>query len=553
MRKESKLPSHNAAGDDSGVTLGLAYAALEDNQTQEARGLAQSVLIAAKAASQPQIEARALACLAHCDRVSSRLKRASETSRKAVQLFERIGDVEGEIAALNILAHVSLLLGRNDETVEAGLLCARLCGLQGPHPQAIFAHNCLAVAYCWSSNFVRAKSALETAIQIAGECHPPISTYQSRLNLAWVEAARLVDERYRTNYMCDLDTMAGLVEDFQRVETALDGITVTPTLTPLGGTVGLALSALAACWQRRIEDAGQKAELAVRSLSGTVTWLDALVHWVVAEVAWMNRDWRTAESALHEMRMQALVAEHEQLACVAHLLLAQIYELQGKNDLARLEHRALRLRERRMASESLTGREAVVTSRLRERQSEVHLKQALSASKQFERWSLEDALTGIANRRFFEQTLKKRLEIPLQSDAPLAVAMIDVDQFKAINDTYSHEVGDRVLKSLAGLLTAAVRDNDLPARLAGDEFVVLFDSAGDELANQICQRIRLAVTRFDWESLAKGLRVSISIGVSLAVKGDTVDTLLRRSDISMYSQKPGIKLRGTPDGAGFSN
>jgi diguanylate cyclase (GGDEF)-like protein len=530
-----KLPVRTAAGDESSETLALAYRSLENGQVQEARELAQSVLIAAKAGSEPHFEARALACLAHCDRVSSRLRRASETSRKAVQLFERLGDVEGEIMALNTLAHVSLLLGRNDEAVEAALLCGRLCDLQAPQPQAVFASNCLGLAHCWSSNFERAKSALETAIQIAGQCHPPVSTYQSRLNLALVEAARLVDERYQTASMKDLGRLSRLVEDFQRVEIAVDGVTVTPTLTPVGGTVGLVLAALAACWQNRIDDAGQKAELAVRSLSGTVTWLDALAHWVVAEVAWAKREWRTAESALHEMRGQALAAEHEQLACVAHLLLAQLYEQQGKHESARLEHRSLRMRERRMSSDSLISREAVVTSRLRERQSERHLQQALAASKQFERWSLEDSLTGIANRRFFEQTLAKRLE----SDVPVALAMIDVDQFKAINDTFSHQVGDRALQTVASLLTAAVRENDLPARLAGDEFVVLFEDAGSELATQICQRIRAAVIGFDWETIAQGLRVSVSIGVAVAAKGDTADTLLKRSDLSMYADKPG--------------
>ena len=161
------------------------------------------------------------------------------------------------------------------------------------------------------------------------------------------------------------------------------------------------------------------------------------------------------------------------------------------------------------------------------------------ASKQFERWSFEDALTGIANRRRFEQALAERLPSSVADGRPLTVAMVDLDQFKAVNDTYSHQVGDRVLKTVATVLSASVRENDLVARLAGDEFVMLFSDADADTATEICERIRAAVADFDWDSMAPGLRVSVSIGVSQAVEGDTVESIMHRSDTSMYTVKPG--------------
>jgi diguanylate cyclase (GGDEF)-like protein len=529
----------DGAGDEYGGALSLALRALDGGEIQVARELAQSVLIAAKASGNVIFEARALACLAHCDRASSRLRRASDTSRKAAKLFERLGEVESEATALTTLAHVSMLLGRNDEAVEAALLCVRLCDMSSPQPQAVFAHNCLGIAYCWSGNFTRANAALESAIQIAGSCTPPVRTYEPRLNLAWVEAARLADERYQTGSMASLERMRRLVGDFQRVESIPDGAAVVLPLTPLGGTVSFVLAGLLRCWEGDLEGARVEADHAQRSLSGTVSWLDALVHWVVAEVAWASRSWPQAEKALSEMKEQALGVEHDQLACVAHLLLAQIFELQGRHADARHEHRALRVRERRMASESLASREAVVHWQIGARQSERHLQQALVVSKQFEQWSLEDALTGIANRRSFEQTLRVRLLAAAAAGTPLTVAMIDVDRFKSINDTYSHQVGDRVLKTLAGVLTGSVRGSDLPARLAGDEFVVLFDGADIDAAHELCERIQEAVATFDWNSIADGLHVAISIGVATASEGDTIDSLMQRSDRSMYWVKPG--------------
>jgi diguanylate cyclase (GGDEF)-like protein len=190
-----------------------------------------------------------------------------------------------------------------------------------------------------------------------------------------------------------------------------------------------------------------------------------------------------------------------------------------------------------MRSDSVSSREAVVKWQLGARQSEAHLQRALVESKQFERWSFEDPLTGLANRRYFEQELGERLSRAAGDGRPLTVAMIDLDHFKAVNDTYTHQVGDSVLSALAGIMAATVRQGDLPARLAGDEFVVLFNDADATVAGEICERIRGGIAAFDWDAIAPGLHASVSIGIATAIEGDTVGTLLHRSDQSMYTVK----------------
>ena len=127
------------------AALAAADAALAQGQLQQARQLAQSVLNGAKGADLA-LEARALSCLAHYDRIGSRLRRASEASRRAAHLFEQLGDVHGEANALTTLTHVLMLLGRNEEAVEAALLCVRLCEKQPPQAQTVLAHNCLGLA-----------------------------------------------------------------------------------------------------------------------------------------------------------------------------------------------------------------------------------------------------------------------------------------------------------------------------------------------------------------------------------------------------------------------
>ena len=250
-----------------------------------------------------------------------------------------------------------------------------------------------------------------------------------------------------------------------------------------------------------------------------------------------RQDWARTERELVEMKQLALVVEHEQLACRAHLLLIQVFELQGKHGDAQREHRALRRRERRVVAEGMNSRDSLVSWRLGARQSERHLQQALVASRQFERWSLEDALTGIANRRHFEQSLAERLRAPRPADRPLAIAMVDVDKFKSVNDRFTHLVGDRVLKTIAAVLASQVRENDLLARWAGDEFVILFAEASELEARQVCDRVCEAVSGFDWESIAPGLRMSVSIGLSEASPGESAEAIVGRSDQSMYRAK----------------
>lgn len=522
-------------GDTPEEILVAAHAALDDGRLTQARDLAEFVLAGARGRDL-LVEARALAFLAHCDRVGSRLRRASEQSRRAAQLFEQLGDVAGEARALTTFAHVSIILGRNAEAVEAALLAARLCDAEWPQPQAVLAYNSLGIAYSWSGDHELGDAALERAVEIAHRCDPPLSPYQPRMNQIFVEASRRIDERYQTGSLGDLRRLAALVADCRALEREGRGLGILPGLQSMAATISQSSYALLHAWSGDEAAAAGCIDAATRSLTGVKSWLDAFVCWARAELAWVRRDWPAAEQALREMHEIAQQVEHEQFACRAQLLLIQVYELQGRNDDARREQRALRQRERRAVIEELGSRDAHVRWMLGARQSERRLQQALTLSKQFERWSLEDALTGIANRRHFEQRVAERLAAA-DGGAAVTLAMIDVDRFKSVNDTHGHRVGDRVLKTLAAVMASQLRDRDMLARWAGDEFVVLFDGADEPVARQVCERLRMAVETFDWASIAPAMRISISVGLSAAREGDDVESVLQRSDQSMYESR----------------
>ena len=127
------------------------------------------------------------------------------------------------------------------------------------------------------------------------------------------------------------------------------------------------------------------------------------------------------------------------------------------------------------------------------------------------RHSLEDALTGLPNRRCLDQTF----ETIAAKRHRYAVAMIDIDRFKMVNDELSHLVGDRVLRTVARLLREELRGPDLLARYGGEEFTAVIETGDGDDAASIGERLRSAVRSGPWHRVARDLRVTVSIGIAL--------------------------------------
>lgn len=520
-----------------------AHAALDRGDVRSGREFSQRILKSAESSSHRHFEARALLCLAHCDRMLSRYRRAHRASQRAAQLFQLLGDTSGEVMALTTHAFVSINLGRNEEAVEAALLSVRLSQFLEKDEHSVLSYNALGVAYFWSHSFEKAEQALRTAIQIAERARPALSTFQPRVNQWWTEVIRVFYERYYVGALPALEQLRTLREAIIAVMAGGDrpgngpGTHVTTEAVLLFGL------ALDQCWHGRI---GQ-ARLDVDALAnwaqryGTVTWLSALESWVRTEIAWAQQDWPVAQQHAARMIDIAVEVEHEQLACLGHLLSSQLYVAQGRNGEALDELRRLRLREQLIRSDGLDTREKVVEWQVDLRQRQQSVDRLEVTSRQLEKLSLEDTLTGIPNRRNFELYAGELLRAGMERGQPPCVALIDVDRFKQINDNFSHQVGDAVLKRIAHILKSHVREEDMAARLAGDEFVIVFKNAELRIAQQVCARIQAAVRSFDWSVIAKGLQSSISVGVAAAVPGDTVESLTHRSDQAMYAEK---KLRG---------
>jgi len=159
--------------------------------------------------------------------------------------------------------------------------------------------------------------------------------------------------------------------------------------------------------------------------------------------------------------------------------------------------------------------------------------------RKFERHATTDALTGLANRHAMEDTFPDEIEACVQDGDPVAFIMIDVDNFKRFNDMFGHIAGDRVLSSVANILRAQFRPNDLLVRYGGDEFAVLLPGVSLKRALSIAERVRISVcgTTGDGSDSLIQIPIQISMGVAELKSGSTFDKLIRDADAALYRAK----------------
>jgi len=160
-----------------------------------------------------------------------------------------------------------------------------------------------------------------------------------------------------------------------------------------------------------------------------------------------------------------------------------------------------------------------------------------------ERQTFEDALTGLANRRRLDQRLADEFALALRHGRPLAVAIADLDNFKLVNDRYSHAVGDAVLRAVAMLLSSQVRHTDLVARFGGEEFVLVLVQTDADAALRVCEKLRAAVERHAWDTMQPGLSLTISIGVCADTTLAGHERMLAAADRNLYLAKAGGRNR----------
>lgn len=156
-----------------------------------------------------------------------------------------------------------------------------------------------------------------------------------------------------------------------------------------------------------------------------------------------------------------------------------------------------------------------------------------------------DSLTGLLNRRAFDSAIQRELQLVQETEAPLSVAIFDIDHFKLVNDTRGHAVGDRVLREIAHLCTQHIRSGDYCFRYGGEEFVVMMPGVGLDDARSSLERFREAVATEDFAEHELPLHVTISFGLAVAPgDGTSREALVQHADDALYAAKQGGRNRG---------
>jgi len=158
--------------------------------------------------------------------------------------------------------------------------------------------------------------------------------------------------------------------------------------------------------------------------------------------------------------------------------------------------------------------------------------------QELQRLASHDPLTGLSNRRRFEEELRRELARSRREGRPGALLMLDIDDFKGVNDTFGHPAGDRVIVEIAGVLSGRIRESDVLARLGGDEFAVVLPNCDEARARHVAESISTAVREHELAENG-GRRVTVSIGITTfgADSREDFDTVLSAGDNAMYEAK----------------
>ncbi|MDN2566147.1 GGDEF domain-containing protein [Aquibium sp. A9E412] len=180
----------------------------------------------------------------------------------------------------------------------------------------------------------------------------------------------------------------------------------------------------------------------------------------------------------------------------------------------------------------------LIRTQVREESKLRAMTESLSArSETLEHAALTDGLTGMQNRRYFDDALHEYLAEFRRIDKPVGLMILDLDHFKQVNDTHGHDIGDEVLREVARCLKDLTRYHDVVARLGGEEFAVVAPCMDEAMLHKLAERIRKAVSGLAITSGNVRLKVTTSVGLAVWDGKESADEFFRRADKMLYKAK----------------
>jgi diguanylate cyclase (GGDEF)-like protein len=439
---------------------------------------------------------------------------AEAVAKEALSHFRQIGSARGQAMALNVQGLVHVMQGRSALALDAVLRANALSRAAGDLSLLARATNIRAIALMDFGLVPEATQALEEALSLTARHPDEPATLRLRSNLSWILARTAIDARERgapePAWKPVAERAIGMADGVARawqvrgnLPEACEAVDCLALSYVALGQLERAHAALDAC--------NQLPRREIRALS--VVPFHAIRARAFLQANETSRAMQAIEQGL------AMAGEHEGAINVEELwrLKSAVHEAQGDPVQALASYRRFH---------------------------ELHERQVLQRVERMQLEARHDALTGLANRRRFDEYLTGVLP-RAGTEAPVCLALIDVDHFKAINDRFGHPIGDAALRWVAAQMEALSRQTDLPVRLGGDEFAFVL-SASLSHAQGICERLRASMTARPGE-LPRDMAMTLSIGIAETCSPCPEHDLIRRADLALY----GVKTRGR-DGVGLA-
>jgi diguanylate cyclase (GGDEF)-like protein len=187
-------------------------------------------------------------------------------------------------------------------------------------------------------------------------------------------------------------------------------------------------------------------------------------------------------------------------------------------------------RSTRFREHELANIEGLISTLVYPLRNAVRYTEALAAA-------FRDPLTGAGNRNALDKTLDREVELAKRHSQPLSVLMLDIDEFKIVNDSYGHAMGDEVLKQVVKSITSCIRQTDMCFRYGGEEFLIMLTSADSAGAYRTAERIRRSIEEAVFTHKKGNLSITSSIGSATLFASDTMLTICERADNALYKAK----------------
>jgi len=465
---------------------------------------------------------------------------------EAQSINHETGDLKQELLIVSGLGVAYGKLGVRTEAISSHESALVLAAQSAPE-LLCECHGNLGLAFANFERYSDAIGHLQQALTLASRGQDPIQVLRARINLNAVHATigELRLKRGEIN-----EGQAELKHVLAECEAVLEACRAAQAdqfVPPVIQHIGIAHRHLG-------DEALARARFGyVIAMARQYGWqrleFDVLLH--IGSMEAESGNFAAGEDALARALAYFEGAQYKTSVLEAQLALAKLFERKGE-----FERAYLALKKHNQIKLEMTAHEERMLLQVREWRQEFDGRQrkardtkrsaaallaegaGQSARKHaLVRQARYDPLTGLANRRHGDAYLEQQFKLHGATNRILAVAILDLDNLKAINDRYSYIVGDMVLRQVAVLLRGACRDSDLAIRFGGDEFLLVFPSTTAEQANAICDRLRARMEKHIWRSPVPDLSVTMTIAVADSRGAHSPLDLMRAVDSRLYDIK----------------